>query len=70
MQLADAVIVVLQAANRPMTITELANECQQYMEHFVSYFDVKQVCLSLFVTEVVSLQSADPLTFEWPDRVA
>jgi hypothetical protein len=69
-QLIDVAIVVLQAAHRPMTLGELAEECQQYVEEFVSYFDVKQVCLSLFVEERVSLCCGDPLTFEWPDRVA
>ena len=65
MRISEAVIVVLEAANGPMTLSELAEECQPYVAQFVSYFDVKQVCLKLFVEKRVSLEETEPLTFAW-----
>jgi len=65
MQVTEAVIVVLEAAGRPMTIHELANECQPYVEELISYFTVKQVCLNLFQAQRVGLHDTEPLTFIW-----
>ena len=65
MTITDAVIVVLQAANRPMAIPELVQECLPYTNQFLSYFEVKQVCLHLFEKNRVLVQSVDPLAFMW-----
>jgi hypothetical protein len=66
--LADAVIVVLEAAGRPMTIQEIADQCQPYLEEVVSHFTVKQVCMNLFQAKQVWLVSVDPLMFKWHER--
>ena len=68
MQLADAVIVVLEAAGRPMTIQEIADQCQPYVEDLVSHFSVKQVCMNLFQAKQVWLYSVDPLMFRWREK--
>jgi hypothetical protein len=65
LELAGVVRVVLEAAQRPLTIYEIAEYCVTYQEEFVSYFDVKQACMSLLTKHLVSLESADPLTFLW-----
>ena len=64
-ELANIVIVILEAAQRPLTIYEIARLCEPYIEGFVSYFDVKQVCMALFARELVSLDCTDPLMFVW-----
>ena len=48
MELSDVVIIVLEAAERPINLYELAYACEPYMDRFVSHFEVKQVCMSLF----------------------
>jgi len=65
LELPDLVLVVIEAAQRSLTICEIAHECEPYVEGFVSYSDVKQVCMSLLVRELISLDCADPLTFHW-----
>jgi hypothetical protein len=67
-QLADAVIVVLEAAGRTMTIQEIADQCEPYVEDLVSHFTVKQVCMNLFQEKKVLLQSVDPLMFKWREK--
>ena len=63
--LTEAVAVILEAAERPMTITELCMECRPYVGDLVSYFEVKQACVYLFQMKRVSLESSEPLTFGW-----
>jgi hypothetical protein len=62
-ELIDVVIVVLEAADRPMSLYELADECKPYMDRFVSYFEVKQVCMSLWLKQRIELKGSDPLSF-------
>jgi len=64
-ELSDAVIVVLEAAHRPLTIYEIARECDSYIEEPVSYFEVKQVCMKLYEQKSVRLEYVEPLTFRW-----
>ena len=68
MELPDTVIVVLAAANRHLTVFEIAEECQAYLEGMVSYFDVKQVCFHLYREEQLWLRGVDPIAFEWRER--
>jgi len=68
-ELIDVVIVVLGAADRPMSLYELADECKPYMDRFVSYFEVKQVCMSLWQKQRIELKSADPLSFHLERRM-
>ena len=65
MELIDVVVVLLEAADRPMNLYELADECKPYVNRFVSYFEVKQVCMSPLTKQKIDLMSADPLAFTW-----
>jgi len=46
-----------------MSLYELADECKPYMDRFVSYFEVKQVCMSLWLKQRIELKGSDPLSF-------
>jgi len=63
--LTDAIIVVLEAAHRPLNLYELVSECQPYLDETVSHFEVKQVCVQLLELQRVRLESVDPLSFVW-----
>ena len=60
LELQDIVVVILEAAQRPLTICEIAHECEPYVEGLISYFDVKQVCMSLFVRSHLAMIPNQP----------